>query len=74
MLQISLVRYFTFHSQKLAIIPKKKRTPKIFAFAVVTETGVGKSCVVVNLSISSEVFGKYQGSLNKLEKTKVDLG
>ena len=31
-LRISVVEFFTFHSPYLAIIRKKKRTPKIFVF------------------------------------------
>ena len=47
-LRISVVEFFTFHSPNLAIIPEK-RTPRIFGLKIVTERGIGKSYVVLNL-------------------------
>ena len=47
-LRISVVEFFTLHSPNLAIIPEK-RTPRIFGFEIVTERGIGKSYVVLNL-------------------------
>ena len=39
----------------------RKRTPKIYGLKIVMEKGIGKSYVVVNLQMSSKIFGKIIG-------------
>ena len=49
-----------FTPQNMAIV-RRKRTPKIFGLKIVTERGIGKSYDVVNLQMSSKIFGKIIG-------------
>ena len=44
----------------MAII-RRRRTPKIFGLKIVTEGGIEKSYDVVNLQMSSKIFGKIIG-------------